>query len=1673
VLPAPAEELQDGWVSLDGTTATPTPPSVEVLSSTSSEIVLLVTTPGILCETVVQDTMEFQKITAPGCYHSPDVGYACLPLVGQLIAVPEGAELEVSVAVSDSGDTVYFSDAAVYPTPALVVEHTEEGWEYLVEEFALDEEGYYQSGYHPGDVASVGGEGSLRRQGVARVTVYPLHYDGSTSELVAYPELVVTITCSGGRGGLGEPTGPLSRVAELVLPNYEGGDERVGTPADTGKWEVCTSVADCDTLEADYLMIVEGALMDSVYILAEHRSGWNGYNVAVVSDATVMANADTSAISGRAIRKFISDVYETESAEHMEDGRLGYVLLIGDARSDSPHDLIPAHEVGSVTTDHWYACVRGDDAYADVMIGRLATSHLSEFVTEARKIRYYEVNADSDDEWRQNALLSCGFAWGTGPGCNPGDDGFAASADTALAAANLPGYTVQREHAHGQQSPPCDDQRLAVRQLNVAAVNDGRHLVELCVHGWYHECDTFKLPDANNAANDRKYPFWMAYSCLTGAFDWVPAISDTMTADCLGERLLHNSGEENGAIGYFGATELSSRSAWTYLGSYVWRAFFQHHMHTPGEAIEYAKLWSAAGVGGASDHLMFNLLGDPAIDLFLTDSQGYGTHPDYVVRSTEMSTTPDLVSCGDEIQLTARVRNTSNCRVDDEVKVLFQLCERDGLECSSVDSFFIQVPAWGSEVLESEWTPVSADAGHRRFRVVVDPLNAQPELHEDNNAAMIDVAVLPDATGFPASLEGEGGLSPVVADVDNDEQPEIVAAVRDPGRVSVRSSFGAQEWFFDPPGSQVLRGPVACGDLDGDGTQEVVICHGDTVSARRGVGGTRLWKMRPRGAGLDSGAVLADVHGDDGHLEVLVTRTWDKTGLPKHEQLAVKGTGTGYWWRGPTLDGHSGSPAPTVDTSGGAGDLDGDGLCNAVSTHYETNSVDPSHWLTVLAPSATTTTDSLWSRDLGCDESVQPCDPVFGDVVAGSDGLEVLCGVRSVRCYSRDGDELWDCPVSGYVGGLAVSDLDDDGELETVVPTYGTPGHPDDCAGDLYVLSAEGDTIDSVVLDYAAKAGPVIADLDGGAPEILVTSSCFEYLPSDTMRWVSYLDAFTLTQGILARSDALPRPLLFWGELTSAPCVADVDADSLLEVVLVDGEGEVHCLENESWGTGEASDWVCYQHDERHTGVLETPLTGPYPEGVTASWWGNYLMTGDVTVDGTSSLLVQPGTTVRAVAGADDQNAGVDTTLVELTILSGGGELRVGGDPLRPVVFESAGDPPTAGDWVGIRLRPGSTGVIDDTSISHADQAVDAFKPDMLRVTDSMILESGVRAIKCKGVPDTTVAVLSANTIEGAIIGIELDSCAAEVDANTLTGCSAYGMKIYQDRGSNVHGNQIVRSSYAGGSFSGVYVNGPMADLIIGENAIGDTTTAPSMGIDYELSYSTDVGTIQDNVLQASDDLPCVKGMYFYDAKPVVRRNSLEGEAYYAAFWVAGEGGMRPNLGTAQNGECPETCMDDTPSGCNRIVPESITWCVKVEPGSSNTVMAECNWWGEAYGLFSSVVDHSPSLDGDPWERGEALEGLELGAPLVATLLQNTPNPFNPDTVFRFGLPQASQVRLEIYDFAGRHVRTLLDGPVSVGWQAVAWDGRGDRGERVASGVYFCRLEVGDLELSRKVVVLK
>ncbi len=89
-------------------------------------------------------------------------------------------------------------------------------------------------------------------------------------------------------------------------------------------------------------------------------------------------------------------------------------------------------------------------------------------------------------------------------------------------------------------------------------------------------------------------------------------------------------------------------------------------------------------------------------------------------------------------------------------------------------------------------------------------------------------------------------------------------------------------------------------------------------------------------------------------------------------------------------------------------------------------------------------------------------------------------------------------------------------------------------------------------------------------------------------------------------------------------------------------------------------------------------------------------------------------------------------------------------------------------------------------------------------------------------------------------------------------------------------------------------------------------------------------------------------------------------------------------------------------------------------------------------------------------------------------LSQNFPNPFNPATTIRYGLPKVSKITLKIYDVLGREVITLIDNEnQQPGFHLATWNGKDKNGNGVASGLYVYRIAADNFVQSRKMLMVK
>jgi hypothetical protein len=120
-----------------------------------------------------------------------------------------------------------------------------------------------------------------------------------------------------------------------------------------------------------------------------------------------------------------------------------------------------------------------------------------------------------------------------------------------------------------------------------------------------------------------------------------------------------------------------------------------------------------------------------------------------------------------------------------------------------------------------------------------------------------------------------------------------------------------------------------------------------------------------------------------------------------------------------------------------------------------------------------------------------------------------------------------------------------------------------------------------------------------------------------------------------------------------------------------------------------------------------------------------------------------------------------------------------------------------------------------------------------------------------------------------------------------------------------------------------------------------------------------------------------------------------------------------------------------------------------------------------------SCYPYSFGKSSPPDDGQEPLSDKSNLTPVQFSLSQNHPNPFNPETEISYSLPQDCRVKLIIFNLMGQKVRDLVDEYQTAGHKTVHWDGKDHAGNEVASGIYFYRLQAGNHDKVRKMILTK
>jgi len=115
-----------------------------------------------------------------------------------------------------------------------------------------------------------------------------------------------------------------------------------------------------------------------------------------------------------------------------------------------------------------------------------------------------------------------------------------------------------------------------------------------------------------------------------------------------------------------------------------------------------------------------------------------------------------------------------------------------------------------------------------------------------------------------------------------------------------------------------------------------------------------------------------------------------------------------------------------------------------------------------------------------------------------------------------------------------------------------------------------------------------------------------------------------------------------------------------------------------------------------------------------------------------------------------------------------------------------------------------------------------------------------------------------------------------------------------------------------------------------------------------------------------------------------------------------------------------------------------------------------------------NYVGNAPDMGAYEYGDPKSVEQETEIVPSQYSLHQNYPNPFNPSTTIKYDLPKASVVKIEVFNSIGQKIQTLLKKKISAGNHQVELNA-----QDLSSGVYFYRIDAGEFQDVKKMILLK
>lgn len=448
---------------------------------------------------------EFTFLNIPGFQQTGDIGSPSLPVMNQLLEVPQGSAVQVEV-LSRSEESVDLA-AAGFEAP-LFPRQPPQVKDGSVTPFEYDRRSYHAAGFQQDALVQVQELGMMRDMRLVLVKVAPVAYDPVTGALEVTRDIQFQVRVD-------EPdmAATADTKQRLHSPYFEGLRRQILVPDSLRGLEPTTDRPRC------YAIVADKALAEPLAPFVEWKKE-QGFDVRLAYTDEIGADAS-------AIATFTHALYLQPGDDHAAPD---FLLLVGD------HDNVPAKQAGSGWSSHitdlYYAAVT-DDYLPDILSGRFSARTTAELVPQIQKTLEYEKFQMADPSFLEHVVLTAGWdsshavEWGW-PQIKYGMENY------FNAEHGIPNVSCfLSEGAHQNES------------AIISQVSSGAAFVNYTAHGsqtsWADP--GFGISDVESLGNDGKYPLVLANCCVTSSFQ---------VGKCFGESWLRAPGK--GAIGYIGGS---------------------------------------------------------------------------------------------------------------------------------------------------------------------------------------------------------------------------------------------------------------------------------------------------------------------------------------------------------------------------------------------------------------------------------------------------------------------------------------------------------------------------------------------------------------------------------------------------------------------------------------------------------------------------------------------------------------------------------------------------------------------------------------------------------------------------------------------------------------------------------------------------------------------------------------------------------------------------------------------------------------------------------------------------------------------------------------------------------------------------------------------------------------